>query len=74
GRTKLSFTATEDGPALLEVYNAQGMPVGQLFAGTLRKGQSYGWNFDGAAHPAGFYVACLKLGNQVLQQRLVLTK
>ncbi len=74
GRSTLSFTAAEDGPATLEVYNSQGMPVARLFAGTLEKGQTYGWQFDGTAQPAGLYVARLKVGHRVLQQRLVLSK
>jgi hypothetical protein len=74
GRTTLSFTATEDGPATLAVYNSQGLPVQQLFAGNLQKGQTYGWQFDGSTQSAGLYFARLKAGNQVLHQRLVLTK
>ncbi|MBD0254325.1 MAG: T9SS type A sorting domain-containing protein, partial [Cytophagales bacterium] len=74
GRTTLSFTATEDGPATLEVYNSQGQPVARLFEGNLQKGQAYEWHFDGTTQPAGLYVARLKLGNQVRHQRLVLSK
>ncbi|MBD0254324.1 MAG: SBBP repeat-containing protein [Cytophagales bacterium] len=73
-RTSLSFTATEDGPATLEVCNAQGLPVARLFEGTLQKGQAYAWQFDGTAQPAGLYVARLKVGHKVLHQRLVLSK
>jgi hypothetical protein len=74
GRTTLSFTAPEDAPATLEVYNSQGVPVARLFAGTLEKGKAYRWAFDGTAQPAGLYVARLKAGHKVLQQRLVLNK
>jgi hypothetical protein len=74
GRTTLSFTATEDGPATLAVYNGQGLPVQQLFAGNLEKGRAYAWEFNGSTHPSGLYFARLKAGNQVLHQRLVLTK
>jgi hypothetical protein len=74
GRTSLSFTATEDGPAILEVHNAQGQLVERLFEGTVEKGKAYRWEFDGTARPAGLYVARLKAGHQVLHQRLVLGK
>ncbi len=74
GRTTLSWVATEDGPATLEVYNAQGQPVARLFEGTVEKGKTYGWPFDGSTQPAGLYFARLKLGHQVLHQRLVLGK
>ncbi len=74
GRTTLSFTATEDAPATLEVYNSQGLPVARLHEGSLEKGKAYHWAFDGTAQPAGLYVARLKVGRQVLQQRLVLSK
>jgi hypothetical protein len=74
GSTALSFTATEDGPASLEVYNNQGMPVAHLFEGTVEKGRAYAWHFHGATHPAGLYFARLKLEHRVLHQRLVLSK
>ncbi|MBD0255610.1 MAG: T9SS type A sorting domain-containing protein [Cytophagales bacterium] len=74
GRTMLSFTAAENGPATLEVYNSQGQPVARLFKGTLEKGKAYNWAFDGTQQPAGLYVARLKAGHKVLQQRLVLSK
>ncbi len=74
GRATLSFTAAEAGPATLIVYNGQGVPVARLFEGTLEKGKAYGWQFDGTHQPAGLYVARLKVGHQVLHQRLVLSK
>jgi hypothetical protein len=74
GRTTLSFTATEDGPAAVAVYNSQGVAVARLFEGNLQKGQTYGWQFDGTAQPAGLYVARLKVGHRVLHQRLVLSR
>ncbi len=74
GRTTLSFTAPADGPAVVEIYNAQGVRVARVFEGTLEKAKAYAWSFDGSAQPAGLYFARLKAGNQVLHQRLVLTK
>jgi hypothetical protein len=74
GRATLSFTAAEAGPATLIVYNSQGVPIARLFEGTLEKGKAYGWQFDGTYQPAGLYVARLKAGHKVLQQRLVLSK
>jgi hypothetical protein len=74
GRTRLAFTATEDAPATVEVYNAQGTAVARLFEGTVQAGKSYEWAFDGTAQASGLYVARLKVGNQVLHQRLVLSK
>jgi hypothetical protein len=74
GRTTLSFTAAEDGPATLEVYNGQGVLVARLYEGTLAKGKAYRWAFDGTAQPAGLYMARLKAGHKVYTQRLVLSK
>jgi hypothetical protein len=73
-RTSLSFTAAEDGPAVVEIYNAQGMPVTRLFEGSLVKGKAYQWEFDGTRQPGGLYFARLKAGNRVVHQRLVLSK
>ncbi len=73
-RTMLSFTAAESGPATVAVYNAQGAPVARLYEGTVEKGKSYAWPFDGSTQPAGLYFARLKLGQQVRHQRLVLSK
>jgi hypothetical protein len=74
GRTTLRFTATEDGPALVEVYNTQGVSMARLFEGKVEKGKAYQWEFDGSAQPAGLYIARLKVGHQVLHRRLVLGK
>ncbi|MBD0255608.1 MAG: T9SS type A sorting domain-containing protein, partial [Cytophagales bacterium] len=74
GRTTISFTATESGPATVEVYNAQGTPVARLYEGTLEKGKAYAWPFDGSTQPAGLYFARLKVSHRLLHQRLVLTK
>jgi hypothetical protein len=74
GHTSLAFTAPADGPAALEVYNSQGLPVARLFEGAVEKGKAYQWTFDGTPHPAGVYFARLKAGHQVLHQRLVLAR
>ena len=74
GRTTLSFTAEADGPAAVEVCNAQGLPVARLYEGTVEKGKAYQWTFDATTQPAGLYFARLKVGHQVLHQRLVLSK
>jgi hypothetical protein len=74
GRTSLSFTAGADGPAVVEVYNAQGVRVARLFEGTLEKAKAYAWSFDGSAQPSGLYFARIKAGQQVYNRRLVLNK
>lgn len=74
GRTSLSFTAREAGPATVEVYNAQGLRVGRLYQGPLEAGKDYRWELDGTALPNGMYFARLKAGHHVYTQRLVLNK
>ncbi len=73
-RTSLSFTASEAGPATVEVYNAQGLRVGRLYQGPLEAGKDYRWELDGTALPNGLYFARLKAGHNVYTQRLVLNK
>jgi hypothetical protein len=73
-RTTLRFTAAEDGPARLEVYNATGTPVRLLFEGPVEAGKSYGHTFDGAGLPPGVYVGRLTTGNQVTHRKLLLSR
>jgi hypothetical protein len=73
-RTTLRFTAAQDGPARLEVYNATGTPVRLLFEGQVEAGKSYGHTFDGAGLPPGVYVGRLTTGNQVTHRKLLLKR
>ena len=73
-RTTLTFTATEDGPARLEVYNTTGTPVRLLFEGQVEAGKPYGHTFDGAGLPPGVYVGRLTTGNKVTHQKLLLSR
>jgi hypothetical protein len=72
--TLLSFTTAVEGPATVEVYNAQGMLIQRLFEGILRAATPYRWHFDGKQLPAGVYIGRITMGKQVYHQRLVLTR
>jgi hypothetical protein len=71
-RTWLTFTATEDGPARLEVYGPAGTRVGLLFEGTVEAGKQYRYAFEGGSLPAGLYVGRLTTGNRVTHCKLLL--
>jgi hypothetical protein len=73
-RTTLTFTAAEDGPARLEVYNATGTAVRLLFEGQVESGKPYGYTFDGAGLPPGVYVGRLTTGNRVTHRKLLLSR
>jgi hypothetical protein len=72
GRTTLSFTATEDGPARLEVYSPTGTRTSLLFEGQVEAGKTYQHTFDGTALPPGVYVGRLTTGGKVSHQKLLL--
>ncbi len=71
-RTTLTFTATEDGPARLEVYSPAGTRVGLLFDGPLEAGKPYRCTFEGGSLPAGLYVGRLTTGHRVTHRKLLL--
>ncbi|HEX8531202.1 MAG TPA: T9SS type A sorting domain-containing protein, partial [Cytophagales bacterium] len=72
GRTTLTFTATEDGPARLEVYSPAGTRTNLLFEGQVESGKTYQYAFDGATLPAGVYVGRLTTAGNVAHRKLVL--
>ncbi|HEX8528393.1 MAG TPA: T9SS type A sorting domain-containing protein, partial [Cytophagales bacterium] len=71
-RTTLTFTATEAGPARLEVYSPAGTRVGRLFDGPVEAGTPYRCTFEGGSLPAGLYVARLTTGHRVTHCKLLL--
>ncbi|CAA9220530.1 MAG: hypothetical protein AVDCRST_MAG56-408 [uncultured Cytophagales bacterium] len=73
-RTSLSFTATTDGPARLEVYSPTGTRVRLLFEGSVESGKKYAYAFDGTGLPPGVYVGRLTTGNGVAHRKLLLNR
>ncbi|MBD0257330.1 MAG: SBBP repeat-containing protein [Cytophagales bacterium] len=72
GRTTLTFTAPEDGPARLEVYSPAGTRTRLLFEGQVESGKTYQHTFDGTALPPGLYVGRLTTGGKVSHRKLLL--
>jgi hypothetical protein len=73
-QTTLRFTAAEDGPVTVEIYNAQGVLVEQLYEGAVEAGKQYNWEFNAKALPAGMYIARVKAGYQVFTQKVMLVR
>jgi hypothetical protein len=72
--TALSFTAAESGPATVEVYSLQGMLIQRLYEDTIEAGKLYSWEFNGSTLPNGLYIGRIKVGRQIFQQKLVLSR
>ncbi len=73
-RATLTFTATQSGPARLEVYGPTGTRTSLLFEGTVEAGKTYQYAFDGTALPPGLYVGRLTTGHRVTHRKLLLSR
>jgi hypothetical protein len=48
--------------------------IHRLYEDTLEAGKLYSWEFNGSTLPNGLYIGRVKVGHQVLQQKLVLSR
>ncbi len=72
GRITLTFKATEDGPARLEVYSPTSTRISLLFRGQVEPGKKYQCAFNGTPLPPGVYVGRLTTGDKVAHRKLLL--
>jgi hypothetical protein len=72
--TDLSFTATEGGPATVEVYTMQGTLIERLYEGNVESGKSHKWEFNASQQPAGMYIGRIRAGGRVIQQKMILSR
>lgn len=74
GTATVRFNVTATGTATLNVYDINGVQVGQLFNDNAEAGQEYEVSFDGSNNAAGVYFFRLSTGEQVMHQKLVMIK
>jgi CubicO group peptidase (beta-lactamase class C family) len=74
GQMRFTFAASESGPASLELYDANGKMVSNVFRGNLQKGVVQQMSFAKGNLPAGVYIGYLKTTSGVTEKRIILTK
>lgn len=72
--TVLEFYVSETSRASLTLFDIKGGLVEKLFDGLAESGNHYTVKFDGSILSEGIYFATLISGNEVIHQRLILTK
>jgi D-alanyl-D-alanine carboxypeptidase len=74
GQVQFSFVADEGGPATLDLYDANGKLVQNVYRGNLHKGDLKEAVFIKGNFPAGVYIASLKTASGITQKKIVFTK
>jgi D-alanyl-D-alanine carboxypeptidase len=74
GQVQFSFVANESGPATLDLYDANGKLIHNIYRGNLEKGISKDMIFIKRNSPAGIYIASLKTPSGVTQIKIVFAK
>jgi serine protease AprX len=73
GKTTIRYVVAQDGPVKIGVYDVLGNKVKSLVSETKKSG-AYSVDFDGSALPGGTYIYRVEAGNQVITNRMILTK
>ena len=74
GQVQFSFVADETGPVTLDLFDANGKLVHNVYRGNLQKGNLREAIFIKGNFPAGVYIASLKTTSGVTQKKIVFTK
>jgi hypothetical protein len=72
--TTITFTAANDGHAVLKVYDAVGREVALLHDAAVRVGESVSVPFEAGELPGGTYFYTLAIGESVTTGKMLLTK
>jgi hypothetical protein len=70
-RTNIQFTASENGSAVVELYNIAGIKIRTLFSATVVEGEVYNASFGDALLPGGVYVYTISNGKQKHTGRII---
>jgi CubicO group peptidase (beta-lactamase class C family) len=74
GQVRFSFVTDENGPVTLDLYDANGKLVQNVYRGNLKKGNLQEAILIKGNFPAGVYIANLKTVSGITQKKIVLTK
>ena len=58
----------------MEVFSPQGVLLERVYEGVVEAGKPYAWAFNARSLPAGVYFGRVRMGTQVLHQKLVLSR
>jgi hypothetical protein len=72
--TSLLFTSAEGGKASVEVFSPQGVLLERVYEGVVEAGKPYSWEFNAHSLPAGVYISRVRMGTQILHQKIVLRR
>nr|MBP9211960.1 T9SS type A sorting domain-containing protein [Bacteroidota bacterium] len=72
--TTVDFTTPKDGPAVVQVFNAVGQLVAELFRGQARGGWLYQTRFDAGMLPSGVYFVRLDASGASMMRKILFLK
>lgn len=70
-KANIQFTASENGSAVVELYNVAGTKIRTLFSGNVVQGGVYNASFGDASLPGGVYVYTISNGKQKHTGRII---
>ena len=70
-KTNIQFTASENGRAVVELYNIAGTKIRTLFSANVIQGEVYNASFGDALLPGGVYVYTISNGKQKHTGRII---
>ena len=70
-KTNIQFTASENGKAIVELYNISGARIRTLFSRNVMQGQVYNASFGDLLLPKGIYVYTINNGKQMQSGRII---
>ena len=73
-KSNIQFTATENGSAVVELYNIAGTKIRTLFSANVIQGEVYTTSFGDALLPSGVYVYTISNGKQKHTGRVIKLK
>lgn len=68
--TTIFFTPESDGNASINLYNANGNLLGEIYNDDVVNGQLYQFELDGSSLPEGVYFYTIDCQGKILRQRL----
>ena len=74
GMWNVEFELTQDADVILSVYNADGRLIEEMYRGSVKANETYRFEFNAVNLPTGVYIYKLITPNEILVERVVLTR
>jgi hypothetical protein len=73
-KNNVEFEVAEDANVILSVYNADGRLIEEMYRGSVKANETYKFQFNAVNLPTGVYIYKLITPNEILVERVVLTR